>query len=177
MPSSFLMSFLLSFLLSFLSVVLVVSVVSASPVKYDDLALKKCKDDHTYSIHGWWPEYTERTYPQWCNKTVFKNFTIANVQALLSDLNRYACPEWHMTNEQMWFHEINKHGSCISGLTMKNVGVYFSHTLEAYKSALLNQPIWFGCCTSSTTTTECLLPFDKLLNETKWLNYCHNGFF
>jgi len=162
---------LLLFVLAVLAVVCSEPVVLAAPVNYDDLALKLCKDDTTFTIHGWWPEYTEHSWPEFCNRTTFCKFSINDVKELLPQLNKYwyACSEWNITNEQLWFHEVNKHASCIPELSLQNVMMYFAHTLEAYHLALQSQ--WFGCC--KTNATECLLPFNKSLNETKWLQYCH----
>lgn len=139
-------------------------------VTYDDLALKKCKNDNTYSIHGWWPEYREGSWPQWCNKTEFKNFTQSSIKSIINDMNKYwyACPEWNMKNFDLWTHELNKHGSCITDETILN---YFSKTLIAYQNAINNN--WFECCSDNKDPTQCLIPFSRNINETKWLGYCH----
>lgn len=139
-------------------------------VTYDDLALKMCKNDDKYTIHGWWPEYREGSWPQWCNKTEFKNFTEDSIKPLLTQMNAYwyACPEWKMKNIDLWTHELNKHGSCITNETI--IG-YFNKTLIAYQNAISNN--WFGCCSKNKNPTQCLIPFSRNINETKWLGYCH----
>lgn len=144
--------------------------LSYKNITYDDLALKKCKDDEDYSIHGWWPEYSQGTWPQWCNKTKFKNFDSSSIEPIIEKLNKYwyACKEWNMTNMALWTHELNKHGSCINDETILH---YFTHTLEAYENALDND--WYGCCDSDKTKIQCLIPFSKEINTTKWVGYCH----
>ena len=136
-------------------------------VVYDDLALKLCKGDSSYSIHGWWPEHDKSSWPQWCN-TEFNNFSEDNISSIKSQMDQvwYACKEWNMTNFDIWFHEINKHGSCIKGETILH---YFQHTLDMYNEAKQNN--WFGCCKSNQN--QCLIPFTKNINGTKWLGYCH----
>lgn len=146
-----------------------ISIVAANnvTVKYDDLALKLCNGDQSYSIHGWWPEHGSRTWPQWCTKE-FQNFNKSQVESIRDqlDIDWYACKEWNITNFDIWYHEINKHGSCIKG---ESVLHYFEHTLTIFNEAKRNG--WFGCCEKNQL--QCLIPFTKSINGTKWLGYCH----
>jgi hypothetical protein len=139
-------------------------------VVYDDLALKLCDNDQNYSIHGWWPEHNNHSWPQWCTNQ-FKTFTEANIDSIKNELenNWYACKEWNMTNFDIWYHEINKHGSCIQGETILH---YFEHALMIFNEAKQNS--WFGCCKNSNEK-QCLIPFTKNINGTKWLGYCHDN--
>lgn len=137
-------------------------------VMYADLALKLCNGDNEYSIHGFWPEHDEHSWPQWCN-TEFKQFKESDVESIkdVLDTHWYACKEWNMTNYDIWYHELNKHGSCIKNETVLH---YFKHTLMLYEEAKENG--WFGCCKSQS---QCLIPFTKDINGTKWLGYCHQS--
>lgn len=81
-------------------------IVTHSPTKnvtYDDLALKKCRDDNSFTIHGWWPEYQAGSWPQWCNKTEFKNFTESSISSIIGDMNKY------------WYHWLRT-DSCLTVL-------------------------------------------------------------
>lgn len=140
-------------------------------VGYDDLALKLCRDDkpdNKYSIHGWWPEYREGKWPQWCDPSRYSEFNNSAISHLMQDLNRYwyACPEWKTSSYELWQHEWEKHGTCIKNTDVAN---FFSHTLDAFQKAMDNN--WYGCCIGQN---QCLLPYSKYVNETTWLGYCHH---
>ena len=77
----------------------------------------------------------------------------------------YSCPEWHpVTNEDLWKHEYDKHGTCIPD---DSVLEYFSNTLTIFQQAKENN--WYGCCLDQSK--QCLIPFSK--KENRWLGWCH----
>lgn len=128
-------------------------------VKYVDLALKKCDPtDHEFTIHGWWPEYDKKTYPQWCDKSECDKFEIADIDPdMIKEVEQYwyACPGWSVTTHELWKHEWCKHGTCLN----TTVSEYFRNALNAYYDARSHD--WYGC--------KSMIPFD--LNG-KWKGYC-----
>jgi len=138
-----------------------------SKVHYDDLALKKCKSDTAYSIHGWWPEYSHGSWPQWCVPSRYSEFNEQAIEPIRSALDTYwhNCPEWGGSSYTFWQHEWEKHGTCISNISVVD---YFNHTINAFLKAQEND--YYGCC---TFPDACMIPFAMPINETKWLGYCY----
>lgn len=146
---------------------------NANIVKYSDLALKKCSDNDTWTIHGWWPEYSTNKWPMFCDKSKYHLFNKTAIQPLVIKL----MDVWQSCmcdtpakakvecNYNFWKHEWEKHGTC----TNETVVSYFKNTINVYfQSKYYN---WYECCNHSGL--GCLIPFSK--NETihKWLGYCH----
>lgn len=147
--------------------------LTASAANYDDLAIKKCKDDNVdWSIHGYWPEYNRTSYPENCNQTKCKEFNINALDeaGLTPQLHKYwfSCPEWQQlfgSNEEFWNHEWCKHATCMS----RNVNLteYFGETIKLFLST--RKQNWYGCCDASNAN-QCLVHFNS--TTTKWLGYC-----
>jgi len=162
--------------MKFVVILLVLSTVSPVwkvKVKYDDLALKKCRSDFDFTSHGWWPEYRKGSWPQFCDPSRYSEFTESAIAPIRNQLDEYwyACPEWGTNSYQLWKHEWEKHGTCIPDISVLD---YFNHTLSAFKKAKRNN--WFGCCGCCGCRgkgNQCLIPFAKPINETKWLGYCY----
>lgn len=105
-----------------------------SKVTYDTsykylLALSRCKNSNIFTIHGLWPEYSDGSWPQFCNKTDKLNFN--NIQHLIPQIKKYwiTCPEYN--NNESWFleHEWSKHGTC-TPFTQEQ---YFGTALALYQ--------------------------------------------
>ncbi len=153
-------------------------------VPYVDLALQRCDRTSKWSIHGWWPEYNQTSYPQFCNKSKCQQFDIAQLQPIRSQLNMYwlSCQHtdeltdglnWNtmilpLSNDQFWKHEWCKHGTCFDDMQELD---YFNHTLAAFKEA--QSANMYDCCDKVSRWNECLIPFSTDLKHTKWLGYCH----
>lgn len=154
-------------------------------IRYDDLSLKKCNNDVNFTIHGWWPEYDLNNWPSWCDKHHYREFNLTDITPGIQQLLHkywYACPEWNIESTTLWKHEWEKHGTCIKGITQRE---YFKHTLEVFLQAQYQD--FYGCCTKSffdnlftsistfkylNEKSECMIPFSKDVNTTRWLGRC-----
>ena len=137
-------------------------------VKYDDITIKRCFIDGNFTIHGFWPEYNNHSWPSWCNPSKYSEFNrsaIKLVRKLLEDY-WYSCPEWNSSSYGLWKHEWEKHGTCIPSYTVID---YFNYTINAFLQAKYNN--WYDCC--NNMTYQCMIPMNISLNNITWLGYCH----
>lgn len=144
-------------LLSFLSV----NYSSAQNVTYDDLALKRCDTTSEWSVHGLWPEYSNSTWPQFCDPSRYKELT-PDVLAPFRDLMDkywYACEG---DSFSFWQHEWNKHGTC----QPLPVAVFFRRTIDLFLEA--KQKCWYKCCENKKE--ECLIHINK--QTYNWTGVC-----
>ena len=96
---------------------------SNPPFNYYVFALE-CKDyicDDHWDIHGLWPEYTPRSWPQFCQPSRYGDFN----ETLLNEQLPYLCEHWP---KSQWKHEWMKHGTCTD---MSMLG-YFKKAYEIY---------------------------------------------
>ena len=73
------------------------------------LALKREKKEHSWSIHGLWPQYDYKSYPKYCHNI---KFDPSKIELIVDELNKF----WYSTeekNEDFWCHEWEKHGTCM----------------------------------------------------------------
>jgi hypothetical protein len=135
------------------------------PVRYDDLALKKCwRADWT--IHGWWPEHNRTSWPQFCNPRRYHLFNATELEEKLGGRmwNWWSpCPEWKIDPVKFWRHEWEKHGTCTPDSPLQ----YFGRTLDLFEAA--QGKSWYGCC-GQDDKGQCLLHFNKTTD--KWLGVC-----
>lgn len=89
------------------------------------------KNNLEFSIHGLWPEFYNKTYPENCNKSA--TFNLTKIKDLEPQLNKY----WlsyengtNNTNPSFWKHEYLKHATCDPNTTEHQ---FFNKTLELYK--------------------------------------------
>ncbi len=132
---------------------------TAADVTYDDLALKKCNGPN-WSIHGLWPEYDQKSWPQFCDNSRYKDLTEAVIAPILPLMQQYwfSCGN---DNWGFWVHEWQKHGTC---QPLPPV-MYFRRTIDLFIEAQKNN--WYGC---SSTGSELLLHVDKV--TFKWTGKC-----
>lgn len=96
---------------------------------YYELAVQKwCGANHSYQIHGLWPQYTNTTYPEYCNNVSFDSNIPKN---LLSKMNN----DWNNCNDSLdlWKHEWTKHGTCFNEQTSLNQTVFFETTINLFE--------------------------------------------
>ena len=135
--------------------------VIADKVNYYDLALKKCKNNNSWSIHGLWPEYTVHSWPQFCDPTRYNLFNKSVVESFsfYDDLvtNWYSCTS--ESSYSLWENEWQKHGTCtkLSPQDYFLTVVDLFHTLTKYQS----------CC--DKTWNQCLM---KLNLDYNWQGTC-----
>jgi len=139
-------------------------------ISYDDLALKKCDSafdisKNTWSIHGLWPEYDQKTWPQFCDPTRYKDLTEDVMAQIVPLMKQYwfSCgAEADSNNWSFWVHEWQKHGTC----QPLPPAVYFRRTIDLFLEAQKNN--WYGCSTDNAT--KLLLHVDKV--TLKWTGKC-----
>lgn len=130
------MKVLLAFLL--LASILIVASASSSDLNYYDYALQKCSSSSPWTIHGLWP--------QWgvcCSGPAFSMSAISSIE---DQMNKYwpSCPQYGTSNEELWSHEWQKHGTC-SGMT----------ELAYFQQALNLLSIGDEHCSSGTSCSVC----------------------
>ena len=112
------------------------------------LALERCLDKSVgnFTIHGLWPQYNSKTWPQYCNKS--SHFDIESLDPIMNDINKYwnTCKQFNRTEKWFLSHEWLKHGTC----TPFNEIEYFSTGLALYKIIP-----WKDICDLSAT--NCML--------------------
>ena len=94
------------------------------------LALKKCIETDPWSIHGTWIDFDNGTYPSWCSHMDFEPLSPYQ-QAVMSEV-WYNCDG---LDEQLWDHELQKHGSCIRDYVYPYLssGTYFNATVNIFQ--------------------------------------------
>jgi hypothetical protein len=141
---------------------------------YYDLALQKCHRDSSFSLHGLWPEYNASSWPQFCNKTEYREFNPSDLEQWdrFDEMNQYwfsceseskAIPA--LNSMTFWKHEWEKHGTC----TSMNVTEYFGKALDLFNYVKTNS-YDDQCCQSGWM--QCLLKFDK--STFNWEQTCKN---
>ena len=88
------------------------------------------EDDDSWSIHGFWPQYSTTSYPTYCRQV---DFDITKLSKIIDKLNGI----WYSTKEKnnlFWEHEWKKHGSCM--FNKCDELSYFTTTLELYYKAI-----------------------------------------
>lgn len=137
--------------------------VFAINVNYDDLAIELNQQSHEWSIHGFWPEFNRTSWPQFCNKTRYYDFTPNTLQGnLLDQMNKYWSSDTDESNWDFWTHEWRKHGTC----QPRDPKDYFQNTINLFLEAKQND--WYDCCNDEPS--QCLIHINKTTN--KWLGYC-----
>ena len=115
--------------------------------------LSLMKEEHGWSIHGLWPQYSKTSYPKYCKKV---NFSYDKLLPIIDKLNSV----WYSNkepNKEFWKHEWEKHGSCMF-LEMDELE-YFNKCLDLYKKTIENnRPELLR------NKNQCLIPFDLNFN-------------
>lgn len=90
------------------------------------LALKRCNESITFTIHGLWSENME-----YCNGT---DFNMNELSIIDTELNKmwYSCytNSSNYNNADFWKHEWDKHGKCFNYTEYD----YFNNVIELYKN-------------------------------------------
>ncbi|KAJ2999213.1 hypothetical protein NUW58_g64 [Xylaria curta] len=87
-----------------------------------------------WTLHGLWPDLCDGSYDQYCGMTPrFNNITAVlshyGQDELVEAMNRYWVANYG-TNEHLWAHEYNKHGTCINTLSPSCYGEAYTPGLE-----------------------------------------------
>ena len=106
-----------------------------------------------FTIHGLWPEFTNDSYPEYCNKSA--TFNLTQIEYLIPILN-IEWPSSDGPNQDFWKHEYLKHATCFPNVTEEqffldvlhlfdqtdSTGTYQKNNLEMnknYSKTYLNQ--------------------------------------
>ncbi|KAI1753413.1 ribonuclease Trv [Xylaria castorea] len=90
--------------------------------------------EQDWTLHGLWPDLCDGSYDQYCGMTPrFNNITAMlkhyDQGELMDSMNRYWIANYG-TNEHLWAHEYNKHGTCINTLAPSCYGENYTPGLE-----------------------------------------------
>lgn len=137
--------------------------------------------DESWTLHGLWSDKCRGGYQQFCNS----DWEIQSAEATLRDLGLNSLVNtmseyWKnqgSSDNSLWTHEFNKHGTCMSTVSPKcynssqpanqNVGDFFSRAVNLYES--LNTYIWLSAAgiTPSINKTWTISEFsDALVSHT-----------
>ncbi|KAL2002725.1 hypothetical protein VTN02DRAFT_6108 [Thermoascus thermophilus] len=102
--------------------------------------------DDSWTIHGLWPDHCDGGFDQFCDsKRQYSNISLILVDSGRGDLLDYMGVYWkdfRGDDADLWEHEWNKHGTCISTLETKcysdylpqqEVVDYFDKTVEIFQ--------------------------------------------
>ena len=115
------------------------------------------EENNEWSIHGFWPQYSQSKYPQFCHNVTFD-------PSLLDPIKQQLNEHWYSdreSNDKFWEHEWKKHGSCV--FTKMNEYEYFAKTLELFQKVngtnIIDQ--------FKVGDTKSMIPFDLNFNLKK----------
>jgi ribonuclease I len=131
-------------------------ICEAANITYDDLAIKKCDTVSQWSIHGFWPEYNQTNWPQYCDSKRYGDLTPAIVAPIRSLMEKYwySCEQLDADNWSFWVHEWRKHGTC----QPLPVLIYFRRTIDLFLDT--QKKCYYGCC-DKAAETSCLIHINK----------------
>ncbi|KAJ5287953.1 hypothetical protein N7478_003639 [Penicillium angulare] len=102
--------------------------------------------DDSWTIHGLWPDHCDGGFDQFCDyKRKYSNISLILIDAGRGDLIEYMSEYWKDykgDDANLWEHEWNKHGTCVSTLEphcyedylpQQDVVDYFDKAVEIYK--------------------------------------------
>ncbi|KAJ5104093.1 hypothetical protein N7532_004622 [Penicillium argentinense] len=102
--------------------------------------------DDSWTIHGLWPDHCNGGFDQFCDrKRQYSNISLILVDSGRGDLLEYMSEYWKDNrgdDANLWQHEWNKHGTCVSTLEphcyedyipQQDVVDYFDRTVEVFK--------------------------------------------
>lgn len=106
-------------------------------------------DNHTFTLHGLWPDNCDGTYAQFCDNSLEIKKSVKSIivddfkDPGLYDTMRDTWMSLSGDVESLWVHEFNKHGTCMTTIRPKcysqeyrdhqNVYDYFNVTVNLFK--------------------------------------------
>jgi len=133
-----------------LLIALILLIVEYVESSYYTFGLTRCDLDHSFTIHGLWPNQKE-----FCSE---EKFDVKNIEPIIDkmELNWFSC---YGNDTEFWDHEWSKHGTC-TNFTQIN---YFNKSLWLYDKIIINNYTHF----CNAKEKECELYFDKNYNIVK----------
>ena len=116
------------FFIMMLLILLLTSVLAQAnpPANYYVFAVKRGWHKTTpcdWTIHGLWPEYTPKSWPQFCQPKLYKEYNETQLVHTYPNITKYWPPE------SLWEHEWKKHGTC----TNMTVTEYFGKAISIFE--------------------------------------------
>lgn len=134
--------------------------------------------DDSWTIHGLWPDHCDGGFDQYCDsKRKYSNISLILIDAGRGDLLDYMTAYWkdfRGDDPDLWEHEWNKHGTCISTLETKcymdyypqqEVVDYFDKTVEIFQKLPSYQTLADAGIVPSYTQTYSLDDIKEVLKK------------
>ncbi|KAJ5601635.1 hypothetical protein N7510_011169 [Penicillium lagena] len=134
--------------------------------------------DDSWTIHGLWPDHCNGGFDQFCDsRRSYSNISLILVDSGRGDLVDYMGEYWkdfRGDDANLWQHEWNKHGTCISTLETRcydgympqqEVVDYFDKTTEVFKTLPSYQVLADAGITPSHTQTYALDDIEDALER------------
>lgn len=100
---------------------------------YFILSMQWDHQDHAFTIHGWWPDNLDGTYPAFCREETAYDFDDKDLDPILDRLQKDWPSNIHHSDYTFWRHEVKKHGSCCQKQFPDPV-TYLNHTMNVFES-------------------------------------------
>ncbi|KAJ9486995.1 hypothetical protein VN97_g6330 [Penicillium thymicola] len=134
--------------------------------------------EDAWTIHGLWPDHCNGGFDQFCDsRRKYSNISLILVDAGRGDLLEYMSEYWkdfRGDDNNLWQHEWNKHGTCVSTLEpdcytdylpQQEVVDYFDKTVEVYKELPTHEFLTNAGITPSQTRTYALADIEAALEQ------------
>ncbi|CAI7673887.1 unnamed protein product [Penicillium discolor] len=134
--------------------------------------------EDAWTIHGLWPDHCNGGFDQFCDSgRKYSNISLILVDAGRGDLLEYMSEYWkdfRGDDSNLWQHEWNKHGTCVSTLEpdcyadylpQQEVVDYFDKTVEVYKELPTYEFLANASIVPSQTRTYALADIEAALEQ------------
>ncbi|KXG48873.1 uncharacterized protein PGRI_027430 [Penicillium griseofulvum] len=134
--------------------------------------------EDAWTIHGLWPDHCNGGFDQFCDSgRKYSNISLILVDAGRGDLLEYMSEYWkdfRGDDSNLWQHEWNKHGTCVSTLEphcytdylpQQDVVDYFDKTVEVYRELPTYEFLASAGITPSQTQTYALADIEAALEQ------------
>ncbi|CRL19300.1 Ribonuclease T2 [Penicillium camemberti] len=134
--------------------------------------------EDAWTIHGLWPDHCNGGFDQFCDsRRKYSNISLILVDAGRGDLLEYMSEYWkdfRGDDSNLWQHEWNKHGTCVSTLEpdcyadylpQQEVVDYFDKTVEVYKELPTHEFLANAGIIPSQTRTYALADIEAALEQ------------
>ncbi|KAJ5941180.1 hypothetical protein N7516_001348 [Penicillium verrucosum] len=134
--------------------------------------------EDAWTIHGLWPDHCNGGFDQFCDfRRKYSNISLILVDAGRADLLEYMSEYWkdfRGDDNNLWQHEWNKHGTCVSTLEpdcytdylpQQEVVDYFDKTVEVYKELPTHEFLANAGIIPSQTRTYALADIEAALEQ------------
>ncbi|KAJ5861668.1 uncharacterized protein N7529_008978 [Penicillium soppii] len=134
--------------------------------------------EDAWTIHGLWPDHCAGGFDQFCDsKRKYSNISLILVDSGRGDLLEYMSEYWkdfRGDDSNLWQHEWNKHGTCVSTLEthcyeeylpQQEVVDYFDKTVEVFKELPSHEFLANAGIVPSQTQTYNLVDIENALES------------